>query len=66
VTTPTDFRHFALDCLRWAEETTDAAQRETLVAMARLWMRTALLVEEGAPMVPDQSALFKELRQKLD
>ena len=66
MTTPTDYRNFALDCLRWAEETSDASQRETLVGMARVWMRTALLIDEGAPMVTDQSALFKELREKLD
>jgi hypothetical protein len=29
MTTPADYRDFAIDCLRWAEGTTNASQRQT-------------------------------------
>jgi hypothetical protein len=34
--------------------------------VARRWMNTALLIDEGAAVLPDRSALFEELRTKLD
>jgi hypothetical protein len=66
MTTPADYRNFARDCLRWAEQTGDAAQSDTLVGIARMWMRTALIMEEHATLANDAPKLFQDLRAKLD
>jgi hypothetical protein len=34
--------------------------------IARLWLNTALMIDAGAAMLADQSALSRELRAKLD
>jgi hypothetical protein len=64
--TNVDYRNFAIDCLRWAEETADASERQTFIGIARLWMNTALMIDEGAATLPDMSALSRELRAKFD
>jgi hypothetical protein len=66
MTTPADYREFARDCLRWAEQASDAAQSDTLMGIARMWMRTALIMEEHATLANDAPRLFQELRAKLD
>lgn len=45
--TPLEYREFALECLRWAEDAKDAGQRETLIGLARLWMQTASEMDRG-------------------
>ena len=47
VPTPRQYREFALDCLCWAEQAKDAGQRQSLVALARLWMQTASDMDRG-------------------
>jgi hypothetical protein len=66
MTTPADCRDFARDCLRWAEQAGDAAQSDTLIGIARMWMRTALIMEEHATLANDAPKLFQDLRAKLD
>jgi hypothetical protein len=66
MTTPADYREFARDCLRWAEQVGDAEQSDTLNSIARMWMRTALIMEEHATLANDAPRLFQELRAKLD
>jgi hypothetical protein len=66
MTTPADYREFARDCLRWAEQASDAAQSDTLIGIARMWMRTALIMEEHATLAKDAPKLFQDLRAKLD
>jgi hypothetical protein len=66
MTTPADYRDFARDCLRWAEQAGDAAQSDTLIGIARMWMRTALIMEEHETLANDAPKLFQELRAKLD
>jgi hypothetical protein len=34
MTTPTEYREFALECLKWADETPNAGQRQTFVDLA--------------------------------
>ena len=34
-------REFALDCLQWAEHTSNPNDRETMLRVARMWMNTA-------------------------
>ena len=61
--TTRDMRIFSLECLKWAEARDNASDRETIVRVARMWMKTAseidLRIGDGAKMVPD-------LRRKLD
>jgi len=58
-----EMRDFAVQCLRWSEDTKDAGQRDLIVRMAKGWMNTASTldrrIEEGMRLVGD-------LRRKLD
>jgi hypothetical protein len=36
-----EMRDFAVQCLRWSEDTKDAGQRDLIVRMAKGWMNTA-------------------------
>jgi len=47
---PLDMRLFALECLRWSEETDDASQRDLMVRVARTWMKTALMLDQRVQM----------------
>jgi hypothetical protein len=66
MTTPADYQEFARDCLRWAEQAGDAAQSDALIGIARMWMRTSLIMEEQATRANDTPGLFQHLRDKLD
>jgi hypothetical protein len=59
---PQDMRLFALECLRWSEETEDASQRDLMVRVARTWMKTASLLDQR---VRDGEHLVDDLRLKL-
>jgi hypothetical protein len=39
---PTEYRAFADECLRWANQAPSQAQRNTLIEIARVWMQIAL------------------------
>ena len=59
-----EMRMFAVDCSRWAEQASNPSDRETILRVARHWMRTASGIErrldEGWELVcPD-------LKRKLD
>jgi hypothetical protein len=66
MTTPAEYRDFAIDCLRWTETAKDAAQRQTLMQIGRLWMNAASLMDQHLTLVADKPALLRELRAKLD
>jgi len=61
--TTQDMRLFALECLRWSDETDNASQRDLMVQVAKTWMNIASGIERrvdsGAKLLPD-------LRSKLD
>ena len=61
--TSQDMRIFSLECLKWAEARNNASDRETIVRVARMWMKAAsaidLRIADGDETVPD-------LRRKLD
>jgi hypothetical protein len=59
---PQDMRLFALECLRWSEETEDASQRDLMVRVARTWMKTASLLDQR---VRDGEHLVDDLRLTL-
>jgi hypothetical protein len=66
MTTPADYRGFAIDCFRWAEQASDASQREHLNEIARLWKNVAIKMGRHVTMADDVPALLRNLRAKLD
>ena len=62
--TPQEMRLFALDCLRWSDETNNVSQRDLMQQIAHTWMKTASTIERhisdgGERTLPD-------LRSKLN
>ena len=66
MTTPADYRGFAIDCFRWAELAGDASQRDNLIDIARLWKNVAIKMDQHVTMAHDVPALLRRLRAKLD
>jgi hypothetical protein len=66
MTTPHDFRVFALDCLRWADDAPDASHEQTLLDIAKLFMRRSLEMDELSLLADGESPLVDDLRMKLD
>ena len=65
MTTPADYRGFAIDCFRWAEQASDASQRENLIDIARLWKNVAIKMDQHVTLADDVPALLRRLRAKL-
>lgn len=63
--TPDEMRLFALECLRWADETAaNASQRNLMIRVAKSWMKTASAIERH---IGDDGALaLPDLRSKLN
>jgi hypothetical protein len=66
MTTPAEYREFAHDCLRWADEATDPGQRDTLIGIARVWTLTAAVVDDYVTLAGDDVLRSRELRAKLN
>jgi hypothetical protein len=66
MTTPDEYRGFALDCLLWAGDAKDASQRDTIVGIARMWNRAASELDQHFVMARDPTQLSRELRAKLE
>jgi hypothetical protein len=43
--TPQEFREFARECLRWANETQSERHRQQLLEMSKTWFQAALELE---------------------
>jgi len=56
-------REFALECLRWSEETDNASQRDIMVQLAKTWMNAADQIDRH---VNAGAELHEDLRRKLD
>ena len=50
---PKEFREFAEECLRWADETNSDRHRQVLQEMAKTWMQAALQLERGLALLDD-------------
>jgi hypothetical protein len=48
MSSPNQFREFALECMHRAEEARDQRQRQALLGMAARWMRAAVRVERSS------------------
>jgi hypothetical protein len=66
MTTPAEYRGFAVDCFRWAEQANNASQRETLIDIARLWKNIALKMDRYVTLAGDDPIRARELRSKLN
>lgn len=66
MTTPAEYREFALDCMRWAEAEENAAMRAIMMGLARVWMRTSLEVDRYVTLAGDEPARSGELRKALN
>jgi hypothetical protein len=55
MTSPKEYRQFALDCGKQAAETNDERLREILNETARMWMRVALNVERSWALKSDEA-----------
>ena len=53
MSTPAEYREFALDCMREAECADSATMRLTMVGMARIWMQVALEMEQHVGLADD-------------
>ena len=62
--TPDEMRLFALECLRWSEQTDNASHRDLMVRVARKWMSTASAIERRISEGCELAA--PDLRRKLD
>jgi hypothetical protein len=47
MSSPKEFREFAVECMRQAEESRDERQRQMLLDLAARWMRAAVQVERS-------------------
>jgi hypothetical protein len=56
-----EFRAFALECLRWADETREETHRQILLDLATQWMQAALAAERSIP--PVEALLAPNSRQ---
>jgi hypothetical protein len=53
MTSPKEYRQFAIECGKQAAETKDERLRAVLMETARLWMKTALKVERSWGLIDD-------------
>jgi hypothetical protein len=66
MTTAAEYRGFAVDCFRWAEQASNASQRETLTDIARLWKNIAVKMDQYVTLAGDDDVRARELRSKLN
>jgi hypothetical protein len=66
MTTTTDYRDSARDCLRWTGQARNASERDTLIGIARLWLNVATRLECHIALANDGAAILRQLRAKLD
>lgn len=66
MTSPQNYRQFALDCARWAENTSNASHRQILNDMAWRWLKIAMEIEGAAPLAEDERRLRGLLKKYLD
>ena len=62
--TTQEMRLFALDCLRWSEETANASHRDLMKQIAKTWMNTAASIERHTD--DGEELVLPDLRSKLN
>jgi hypothetical protein len=66
VTTAETYRHFAEECLRWAEETDNEEHRQACLDMAVVWLRLATTGHNGELEPSSAAALNGASYQRSD
>jgi len=61
---PKEFREFAQECLRWADETKSERHRQVLRDMAATWMQAALQLERSCALI-DESTVRRRSKPRL-
>jgi hypothetical protein len=62
--TSQEMRLFALECLRWSEETDNPSHRDVMVQLAKTWISTASAIERR--ITNGEELAHPDLRSKLD
>jgi len=57
MTSPKEYREFALECGKQAAATKDERLRKVLLGAARLWMETALEAERSWALMDDDESI---------
>jgi hypothetical protein len=57
MTSPKEYREFALECGKQAMATPDERLRKVLLGAARLWMETALEAERSWALMDDDGSI---------
>jgi hypothetical protein len=52
---PKEFREFAQECSRWADETQSERHRQVLRELAATWMQAALQLERSLALIDDST-----------
>lgn len=58
MSSPKEFRDFALKCMLWAEQAGDEKQRYLWLEMAAYWMRAAVQLERPIALLNDDVPLI--------
>jgi len=66
MTTPAEYREFAIDCMRLADGAEDAGLRDIMMGLARVWFTTAVAVDQHVTLAGDEPERLIELRRVLD
>jgi hypothetical protein len=64
MTTPADFRQYALDCMREAESADDIAMQLAMVGLARVWMDVALEMDRHVMRASNDDVRDHPMRPK--
>ena len=62
--TTRSMRQFSLACLHWAGQTRDPSNRQTIVSVARTWLKTAAAIDRA--VATGHGEALPDLRRKLN
>ncbi len=57
MTTPSEYRLMAKDCLRWARQVRSDNVQNAYIELARLWTEAASKLDGSAPIIPERTKL---------
>jgi hypothetical protein len=61
--TTDDMRIFSLECLKWADETKNPSDRQVMLQVAQMWIKTAAAIDQ---QIHEGKEAVSDLRIKLD
>jgi hypothetical protein len=57
MTTPSEYRRMAKDCLCWARQAHSDNVQHAYIELARLWTEAASKLDGSAPIIPERTKL---------